>query len=303
MINKLIAWIIQFLPERFVWIFSKKYIAGKNFSDAAKVVKLLNANGIVTTIDVLGEFLDNKQQAINFQKKYFKTIEESAENKLITSISVKPTMFGLLRDFDFCYETIREIILRAKKHNFMVRIDMESSDCTDLELMLFKKLYKEFPANVGLVFQSYLKRTFSDLKNLQKISIVEHPLNIRLCKGIYIEPANIAFKKKEEIKANFIKCLEFMFANKMYPAIATHDKSLIQNCLSFISQYKKNKDEYEFQMLYGVTPKLRDNIVNDGHTMRIYVPYGKHWFNYSTRRLKENPHLVRDIIIGFFVSQ
>jgi proline dehydrogenase len=303
MINKLIAWIIPFLPERFVWIFSKKYIAGKNFRDAARVVKQLNANGIVSTIDVLGEFLDNKEQAINFQKKYFSTIDKSAKSNLITSISVKPTMFGLLRDFDFCYETIREIIFRAKKHNYMVRIDMESSNCTDLELKLFEKLYLEFPANVGIVFQSYLKRTFSDLENLQNISIVDHPINIRLCKGIYIESANISFKKKKEINANFIKCLEFIFANRMYAAIATHDKSLIQNCLSLISQYKKNKDEYEFQMLWGVTPLLRNSIVNAGHTMRIYVPYGEHWFNYSTRRLKENPHLVRDIILGFFVRQ
>lgn len=301
MINKLIAWVIQFLPERFVWIFSKKYIAGKKFSDAAKVVKLLNSKGIVATIDVLGEFLDNREQALRFQKKYFNTIDASAKNKLITSVSVKPTMFGLLRDFDFCYDTIRGIIIRAQDSGFMVRIDMESSDCTDLELMLFKKLYSEFPANVGLVLQSYLKRTYSDLEKLTKISIAEHPLNIRLCKGIYIEPANIAYKKKKEINTNFTRCLEFMLDNNIYPAIATHDKSLIQNCLSLISQYKMNKDDYEFQMLYGVTPLLRDSLVSDGHTMRIYVPYGEHWFNYSTRRLKENPHLVRDIILGFFV--
>jgi proline dehydrogenase len=200
-------------------------------------------------------------------------------------------------------ELFAEIVRYAKKYNFMVRIDMESSDCTDQELILFEKLYLEFPANVGIVLQSYLKRTFSDLERLQKISIIKHPINIRLCKGIYIEPADIAYKKKEEINTNFIRCLEFMMVNKLYPAIATHDKSLIQNCLSLISQYKKDNDEYEFQMLYGVTPKLRDRIVNDGHKMRIYIPYGKHWFNYSTRRLKENPHLVRDIILGFLVRQ
>lgn len=303
MINKLIAWIIPFLPERFVWLFSKKYIAGKKISDAVQVVNQLNAKCIVSTIDVLGEFLDNKQQAISFREKYFKTIEVSAKEDLKTTLSLKPTMFGLLRDFDFCFNTIREIVKRAAKHNFMIRIDMEDSDCTNQELILFEKLYDVFPAHVGIVLQSYLKRTFSDLENIQKISISEHPVNIRLCKGIYIESPEIAFKKKEDINANFLKCLGFMLANKLFPAIATHDKTLIQNCLSLISKYDIVKNKYEFQMLYGVTPLLRDKIVYDGHTMRIYVPYGEQWFNYSTRRLKENPNLVRDIILGFLVKR
>lgn len=301
MINKLIAWMIPLFPESFVWIFSKKYIAGRHFSDAARVVKELNENGIVATIDVLGEFLDNKQQALKFQKKYINTIEESAKNKLKTTISVKPTMFGLLRDFEFCYSTIRELVQGAKNEGLMVRIDMESSDCTDLEFKLFDKLYAEFPGNVGLVLQSYLKRTFSDLQQIQKKSNPEFPINIRLCKGIYIEPKEIAYKKKEEINDSYMKCLEYMLKHNLYPAIATHDKVLIQRSLELISQYKKDVNEYEYQMLYGVTPQRRDKIVKDGHVMRIYVPYGEQWFEYSTRRLKENPHLVWEIIVGFFV--
>jgi len=303
MINKLIAWIIPFLPEKFIWIFSKKYIAGKNFYDAVKIVKLLNAKGILTTIDILGEFLSNKEQAKNFQKKYIQTIEKSSENDLLTTFSLKPTMFDLLKDFEFCYQTIREIVIGAVRHNFMVRIDMEDSQCTDLELELFEKLYNEYPSNVGIVIQSYLKRSPSDLKTIQQFSNPKHPVNIRLCKGIYIEPPDIAYKKKDEINTNFLRCLDFILAQNMFAAIATHDKKLICNCLSLISKHKTKRNYYEFQMLYGVTPRLRDAILNEGHTMRIYVPYGEKWFHYCTRRLKENPHIVCDIILGFLVRK
>ncbi len=301
MINKLIAWIIPFLPEKFIWLFSKKYIAGKNFHDALKIVKLLNTKRILTTIDILGESLHNKQQAKNFKKKYIQTIEKSSEHGLLTTFSLKPTMFGLLNDFEFCYQTIRQIVASAVRHNFMIRIDMEDSQCTDLELALFKKLYGEYPCNVGIVIQSYLKRSLSDLKTIQQFSNPKHPVNIRLCKGIYIEPPDIAYKKKDEINTNFLQCLDFILVQNMFPAIATHDKKLIRDCLSLISKHKTKKNHYEFQMLYGVTPRLRDAIVNEGHFMRIYVPYGEKWFNYSTRRLKENPHIVYDIILGFFV--
>ncbi len=303
MINRLIAWTIQFLPERFIWIFSKKYIAGKTLDDAVRVVNHFNAQGIFTTMDVLGESLDNKEQALKFQKNYFKTIKESAKKGLKTSFSVKPTMFGLHRDFDFCHTAIREIIALASGYGFLVRIDMEDSNCTDPELKLFEKLYIEFPAHVGIVLQSYLKRTYSDLQNILKISNPKYPVNIRLCKGIYIEPPGIAYKKKEEINFSFLNCLDLILAENLFPAIATHDKPLIQNCLSLISKHNKDKKEYEFQMLYGVAPLLRAKLVNEGHAMRIYVPYGEHWFHYSTRRLKENPHLVRDIIVGFLVKK
>ncbi|MGD2033822.1 MAG: proline dehydrogenase family protein [Bacteroidales bacterium] len=303
MINKLIAWIIPFFPEKFVWIFSKKYIAGKNFTDAVKIVRQLNSTGVLTTIDILGESMENKRQAREFQEKYFRTIEESAKKGLKTTFSLKPTMFGLLMDFDFCYKTIREIISRAARNDLMVRIDMEDSECTDPELALFKKLYNEFPANAGIVLQAYLRRTLTDLEEISRYSRPETPVNIRLCKGIYIEPRELAYRKKQEIRNNYLKCLDFMLSRNLYPALATHDKELIKKCLSVIEKHGKEKTGYEFQMLYGVTPRLRDRIVNEGHSMRIYVPFGEHWFNYSTRRLKENPHIVRDIILGFLTRK
>jgi proline dehydrogenase len=178
---------------------------------------------------------------------------------------------------------------------------MEDSQCVDLEIELFRKLKAEFPKNVGLVFQAYLRRTHSDIENLLDIHTNETPINYRLCKGIYVEPEKIAFKKYGEINTHFLKDLEFMFQNGIYPGIATHDKPLVDGALKLIEKYKIPKEKYEFQMLYGVTPQLRKSIVDGGHRLRVYVPFGEQWFAYSTRRLKENPGMAMEIIKALFV--
>jgi len=210
-------------------------------------------------------------------------------------------MFGLLIDTEICYKHIREIVAKAASYNNFVRVDMEDSQCVDLEIDLYRKLKAEFPKNVGLVVQAYLKRTLPDLKALLDIHSDEIPLNYRLCKGIYVEPAEIAYKKYEEVNLHFIEDLDFMFANKVYPAIATHDKNLVDASYELIEKYEVTKEKYEFQMLYGVTPELRKSILDKGHIMRVYVPYGKQWFAYSTRRLKENPKMAWLIIKALFV--
>jgi len=151
------------------------------------------------------------------------------------------------------------------------------------------------------VLQAYLRRTMSDLENLSLINSESHPINFRLCKGIYVEPEKIAFKGYQEVRDNFLNDLDFMFRNKMFAAIATHDNFLVDNALQMIEKYKISKSMYEFQMLYGVTPDLRQSIVDRGHKMRIYVPFGKQWFNYSTRRLKENPKIAVEIIKALFI--
>jgi proline dehydrogenase len=210
-------------------------------------------------------------------------------------------MFGLLIDKEACYNFIREIVELAARKNSFIRIDMEDSSCVDMEIEIFKKLRAEFPKNVGLVLQAYLRRTMSDLENLNAINSETNPINFRLCKGIYVEPEKIAFKGYQEVRDNFLKQLDYMFRNKMYAAIATHDKYLVDNTLLLIEKYKIPKSMYEFQMLYGVTPDLRQSIVDRGHKMRVYVPFGKQWFNYSTRRLKENPKIASEIIKALFV--
>jgi len=205
-------------------------------------------------------------------------------------------MFGLLLDKDICYNHIKEIVAKAASHNNFIRVDMEDSPCTDLEIELFRKLKGEFPKNVGLVLQAYLKRTRSDIENMLDMPA----LNFRLCKGIYTEPAEIAYKSYEEINQHFLDDLEYIFQNKIYVGIATHDKPLVEGAYTLIEKYNVPKSMYEFQMLYGVTPELRKSIVDKGHTMRVYVPYGKQWFAYCTRRLKENPKMAGMIIKALF---
>jgi proline dehydrogenase len=177
---------------------------------------------------------------------------------------------------------------------------MEDSSCTDYEIELFRKLKIEFPGNVGLVVQAYLKRTLKDLEEMMDLNSSSIPLSYRLCKGIYVEPEAIAYKKYEEINQHYLEDLEFMFRNKVHAAIATHDKSLVEGAYKLIEKYKVPSGMYEFQMLYGVTPRLRETIVKDGHIMRVYVPFGKQWFGYSTRRLKENPRMASHIIKAIF---
>jgi proline dehydrogenase len=210
-------------------------------------------------------------------------------------------MFGLLIDKEACYGYIREIVARAASYKSFVRVDMEDSQCVDMEIEIFRRLKAEFPENVGLVFQAYLKRTLDDLKDLMDIHTKTVPINYRLCKGIYVESPTIAYKKYEEINEHYLEDLEFMFQNGVYPGIATHDKNLVQGAFKLIEKYKVPKNMYEFQMLYGVTPELRKSIVDKGHTMRVYVPYGEKWFAYSTRRLKENPGMAWLIIKALFM--
>ena len=212
-------------------------------------------------------------------------------------------MFGLLIDAEACYGYIREIVAKAAGFGNFIRIDMEDSGCVDLEIDLFRRLKAEFPENVGLVVQAYLRRTLDDLKALMDLHTPSVPLNFRLCKGIYAEPARIAFQSHDRINAHFLEDLEFMIQNGVYPGIATHDPALVDVALALIDRYEVSRDRYEFQMLYGVTPGLRRTIINAGHTMRVYVPYGRHWFGYSTRRLKENPKIVNSIIKSVVLSR
>lgn len=302
MFNKFIASILPYFPKRFVWIFSKPYVSGETMEDALKASKDLNSMGIKVTLDVLGEFIKDLDEAEANKKEYMELIDLAEKNKIDGNYSLKPTSFGLLLDKDICYNHIREIVAKAAGYNNFVRVDMEDSPCVDMEIELFRKLKSEFPGNVGLVLQSYLRRTHKDIKDMLDLNSEKIPLNYRLCKGIYVEPAEIAYKKYEEVNQHFLEDLELMFQNKIYPGIATHDKFLVEGAYKLIEKYKVPKDMYEFQMLYGVTPNLRKSIVDDGHTMRVYVPFGKEWFGYSTRRLKENPKMAWLIMKAIFVK-
>lgn len=301
MIGKIIVGMLQYLPGNFVWIFSKRYIAGVTLNDAVSVTAQLNRQGVKATMDLLGEFLTRAERISYYKEEYLRLIEASVKEGLDNTFSVKPTMFGLLLDKELCYNNIREIVKLAALHNRFVQVDMEDSQCTDLEIELYKRLHSEFPDHVGLVFQAYLKRTLADLAGLRAYDAGRGKINIRICKGIYNESPAIAYKRREEINKNFLDCLHYMFVENMYAAIATHDKELIGAARELIKSLQVSRSRYEFQMLYGVTPELRKSIVDSGETMCVYVPYGKDWFNYSIRRLRENPRMVSHIIKALFV--
>jgi len=300
MFNKFIAAILPWFPKKFIWIFSKAYISGETIEDAMRVSKDLNSKNIKVTLDVLGEFIKTLDEAELNKKEYLNLIDISYKNGIDGNFSLKPTSFGLLIDKNICFNHIREIVAKAASYNGFIRIDMEDSPCTDNEIELFRKLKAEFSGNVGLVVQAYLRRTLKDIEEMMDLNSSNIPLSYRLCKGIYIEPEAIAYIKYEEINQHYLEDLEFMFRNKIHAGIATHDKPLIDGAYKIIEKYKVPANMYEFQMLYGVTPRLRETIVKDGHTMRVYVPFGKQWFGYSTRRLKENPKMASHIIKAVF---
>jgi len=300
MLNKLIANALPYMPKKLIWIFSKRYIAGETIEDGLKACQELNQQGIEVTVDLLGEFITTIQQAEENKIKYIEIIERFTSAEIIGNFSLKPTMFGLLIDKDICFTNIEDVIRKAAEKKSFVRIDMEDSQCVDSEMEMYRKLQQKYPAHVGLVVQAYLRRTKNDLMNLSNIHVNGTPLNFRLCKGIYIEPKHIAFKTYEEVCEHYLDDLNFMFDHKMYVGIATHDKYLVDRATRMIEEKNIDKTKYEFQMLYGVTPELRSGIVKQGHKMRVYVPFGKDWFGYSTRRLKENPEVASHIIKALF---
>jgi proline dehydrogenase len=285
------------MPERLVWQFSKKYIAGKTLQSAVDTVKDLNSKGILATLDVLGESITTKEEAITAKQKALEVFDAIVKNKLNANLSIKPTQMGLAIDKEFAYQNILELVKHANEINNFVRIDMEDSPYTDVTLDVYKRIYEEY-SNLGVVLQAYLKRTYNDTILLNKLGT-----NYRLCKGIYIEPANIAYKDKQAIRDNFMKCLELMLKNGNYVGIATHDKYLIDKSYELIKTLNIPKDMFEFQMLLGVREDLRDKINKDGYRIRIYVPFGDDWYKYSMRRLQENPNIAGHIVKEFFAMR
>ena len=291
--NNLIVRIVQLMPKPVVGFFSKKYIAGETLQDAVNFVKNLNSKGIYATMDVLGESVANKSESIKCKNEALEVLEAIEKNKLMANLSIKPTQMGLAIDEQFAYEQILELVKKAAEYKNFVRIDMEDSPFTDKTLNLYKRIYADYK-NVGVVIQAYMKRSIDDVIALNKIGT-----NYRLCKGIYVEPAAIAYKGKQEVRDNYLKLLDQMFKDGNYVGIATHDKPLIDAAYTRIKEQNIAKDKFEFQMLLGVREDLRDKINADGYKIRIYVPFGKDWYAYSVRRLKENPSVAGTIAKSF----
>jgi proline dehydrogenase len=239
---------------------------------------------MLTTIDILGEFIKTKDEAIFFKDQCLEILKAIDSAHLLSNLSLKPTQLGLELDRDFAFENIREIVAMAARKNNFVRIDMEDVPCTDATLDFYRALRDEYPGAVGTVLQAYLRRTIGDIEDLS-----DGKTNIRLCKGIYNEARTHAYKDMAVINENFGYCLEKLFQQKAYVGIATHDEKLVFEALRLIDKYGLHKKDYEFQMLLGVDPELRRMLVEQGHKLRVYVPFGESWLPYSKRRLKENP--------------
>jgi len=292
--NFLVSKTIMHIPAPIVSIFAKSYIAGSTLYDAVKVTRDLNKNGMMATVDVLGEFIKTKEEAIFYKNECIKILDVISKEGLDANLSLKPTQMGLNIDKEFAFENIREIVAHAKELDNFVRIDMEDTPYTDDTLEFFRRLREEFAGHVGTVLQSYLRRTPKDIENLS-----DGILNFRLCKGIYNEPRKHAYKDPYIVNQNYIYSLEKLFQKKAYVGIATHDEKLVFEALRLIEKYGLKRDEYEFQMLLGVDEELREIIVSAGHRLRVYVPYGKDWLPYSRRRLKENPNIARHALKQF----
>jgi proline dehydrogenase len=295
LVNQLIVFVIQLLPKRLVKRFAMRYIAGEKLDDAIRVMKFLNLKNIIGTLDVLGENVSMKEESLQATKAGEEVLHLINENHLNANLSIKLTQFGLKIDEEFCYSNVRSLLGIASRYNNFVRIDMEDSSTTSATLKLYERLRSEGYENVGVVIQANMRRSEGDIQRL-----ISMKANVRLCKGAYMEPEAIAFKSREEIQLNYLKLLKMLFDAKCYVGIATHDDFLVSGAYQYIQEMNLQKADYEFQMLYGVKIKLRDQIVADGHRLRIYVPFGQHWYAYSIRRFKENPQIARYVINALF---
>ena len=293
-INYIITLLLPITPKFIIKLFANKYIAGTNTSQALRSIKNINENNIKATIDILGEHTSTDYDSKKITNQYVNLLEQIHEKQLDCNISIKLSHIGADLNKNLLIENLKTINESAiKTHNF-VRLDMENHKLTNLTIDLFKKSYNN-SNNIGIVFQAYLYRTEQDIISL------EEGMNIRLCKGIYNEDPSIAIKDPKEINKNYIKLLKIAFKKNLFVGIATHDEHLIEQCCKIISSQNINKNNFEFQVLYGVpiTKTIKD-LLSSNYNVRVYVPYGEDWYKYSMRRLKENPNISKYILNNLF---
>jgi proline dehydrogenase len=286
MLDRAIVRTLPAVPKGIVRRISDRYIAGTRIEDACSVVKRLNDEGKMATIDVLGEEITTWEEARHIGYEYENTFRAIDEQGLDSNVSVKLTGLGLKLDYGLCREILERLVRQAAERRNFVRIDMEDSSCTDDTLRLYRELRDAGLDNVGVVLQASLRRTLDDVRTLADLTP-----NVRLCKGIYIEPEEIAYRDFHELRDNFVRALDALLTGGSYVGIATHDEWLIAEGGRLVRAHGRSPEEYEFQMLLGVRPQHGDMLVADGHRLRIYVPFGEQWYAYSLRRLQENPKI------------
>ena len=286
LLDRAIVRVLPAVPKPVVRRMSRRYIAGDQLPDACRIVKTLNDKGKLATVDVLGEEITTREEALALVAEYERVLEAIQREGLDSNVSVKLTGFGLKLDRDFCRENLARLVRAAGARGNFVRIDMEDSSTTSDTLAIYRELRTEGLEHVGIVLQSYMKRTLTDIAELADLKP-----NVRVCKGIYVEPPEVAYQDFETVRLNFVEAVRALFDNGSYVGIATHDEWIIAEALTLLEERELRPDQYEFQMLLGVRADLGDELVREGHRLRIYVPYGRQWYEYCIRRLQENPKI------------
>ena len=288
--NRVLVTGLPAVPKPIVGRVASRYVAGETLDDAVRVVRSLNEQGAMATVDVLGEEVHERQKATAAVEEYLHVFEAIAREKIDSNVSIKLTLLGLKIDEGFCRDNVARIAETAKRYGNFVRIDMEDSTCTDATLRIYRELQDRY-GNLGVVLQAYMRRTLADIDGLP-----DEGANVRLCKGIYVEPRRIAWKGYETVRANFVAALEKLILRGIYVGIATHDEYLACQATAIVDKHGLEPHQYEFQMLLGVDEELRRILIAAGHRLRVYVPYGRDWYPYSIRRLRENPEVARHVL-------
>jgi proline dehydrogenase len=286
LLDRAIVSVLPAMPKAVVRRISSRYIAGSEVEDACRTVAALNEAGKMATIDVLGEEITSAEEATAIVRAYHDVFETIESKRLDSNVSVKLTALGLNLGYDLCRANLETVVRHAAESGNFVRIDMEDSSTTDDTLRLYRGLREAGLDNLGVVLQAYLRRTLDDIASLADLTP-----NVRLCKGIYVEPPDLAFQDAMEVRANFVASLTALLEAGAYVGIATHDEWLVSEGKRLVAEHERAPERYEFQMLLGVRERLGDALVAEGHRLRIYVPYGEHWYAYSLRRLQENPKI------------
>ena len=273
-----------------------RFIAGEDIDEAVAAIRELNARGCTASFDHLNESVTSTEETEAEVEEYLNVLARIDESGIDSNVSIKLTQFGLEIDPELTYRNARRVVAEAARLGNFVRIDMEGSTVTQATLDTFKRLRAEFGLDeVGIVLQSYLYRTMDDARELLKI-----PARIRICKGAYNEPPEVAYPDKKDVDANYVRVMEMLLSNDVYHGIATHDPKMIDATIDFANREGIGKEAFEFQMLYGIRRDLQEQLAHDGYRMRVYVPYGKHWYPYFMRRLAERPANIWFVLKNLF---
>ena len=288
--NRLLVTGLPAVPKPIVGRVASRYVAGEDLADAVRAVRSLNQQGAMATIDVLGEEVSERDKAAAAVEEYLRVFAAIDREQIDSNVSIKLTLLGLKIDEGFCRDNVARIVETAKGFGNFVRIDMEDHTTTDATLRIYRELHARY-GNLGVVLQAYMRRTLRDIEELPA-----EGASVRLCKGIYVEPRAIAWKGYETVRHNYVQALDKLFSNGVYVGIATHDEYLACAATALIDRHGLKREQYEFQMLLGVDEELRRILIAAGHRLRVYVPYGRDWYPYSIRRLRENPEMARHVL-------